>query len=413
MDLLKNLFKGDKVIWIIFLFLCVISVVEVFSAASTLTYKTGDHWAPITQHTVILLVGVLVVWITHKVNYRYFQAIPVFLVPISVILLVLVVATGAMTNGAARWMNIFGLQFQPSELAKMAVIIAVSYILAKNQEEDEANPRAFKYIMWITGLICALIAPENLSTAALLFGVVFLMMIIGRIPFRKLAILVGSIAAIGIFTIGVTMLVPDNTNIKLLHRMTTWKNRVFEFASPKKDIPAAKFDIDGDAQVAHANIAIATSNIIGKMPGNSVERDFLSQAFSDFIFAIIVEELGLIGGGFVVILYIWLLIRAGRIAQKAKGNFATFLVMGISLLLVSQAIMNMCVAVGLIPVTGQPLPLISKGGTSTLINCVYVGMILSVSRYTAKLEENSSSIDTKVEDTTINKEEIIAEESLA
>ncbi len=413
MDLLKNLFKGDKVIWIIFLFLCVISVVEVFSAASTLTYKTGDHWAPITQHTVILLVGVLVVWITHKVNYRYFQAIPVFLVPISVILLVLVVATGAMTNGAARWMNIFGLQFQPSELAKMAVIIAVSYILAKNQEEDEANPRAFKYVMWITGLICALIAPENLSTAALLFGVVFLMMIIGRIPFRKLAILVGSIAAIGIFTIGVTMLVPDNSDIKFLHRMTTWKNRVFEFASPKKDIPAAKFDIDGDAQVAHANIAIATSNIIGKMPGNSVERDFLSQAFSDFIFAIIIEELGLIGGGFVVILYIWLLIRAGRIAQKAKGNFATFLVMGISLLLVSQAIMNMCVAVGLIPVTGQPLPLISKGGTSTLINCVYVGMILSVSRYTAKLEDNSSSIDTKVEDTTINKEEIIAEESLA
>ena len=126
-----------------------------------------------------------------------------------------------MTNGAARWMNIFGLQFQPSELAKMAVIIAVSYILAKNQEEDEANPRAFKYIMWITGLICALIAPENLSTAALLFGVVFLMMIIGRIPFRKLAILVGSIAVIGIFTIGVTMLVPDNTNIKFLHRMTT------------------------------------------------------------------------------------------------------------------------------------------------------------------------------------------------
>lgn len=413
MDLLKNLFKGDKVIWIIFLFLCVISVVEVFSAASTLTYKTGDHWAPITQHTVILLVGVLVVWITHKVNYRYFQAIPVFLVPISVILLVLVVATGAMTNGAARWMNIFGLQFQPSELAKMAVIIAVSYILAKNQEEDEANPRAFKYIMWITGLICALIAPENLSTAALLFGVVFLMMIIGRIPFRKLAILVGSLFAIGIFIIGISMLVPDNTDIKFLHRMTTWKNRVFEFASPKKDIPAAKFDIDGDAQVAHANIAIATSNIIGKMPGNSVERDFLSQAFSDFIFAIIIEELGLIGGGFVVILYIWLLIRAGRIAQKAKGNFATFLVMGISLLLVSQAIMNMCVAVGLIPVTGQPLPLISKGGTSTLINCVYVGMILSVSRYTAKLEENSSSIDTKVEDTTINKEEIIAEESLA
>jgi len=413
MDLIKNLFKGDKVIWIIFLFLCVISVVEVFSAASTLTYKTGDHWGPITQHTVIMLVGVLVVWITHKVNYRYFQAIPVFLVPLSTILLVLVIVIGSMTNGAARWMSIFGLQFQPSELAKMAVIITVSYILAKSQEEDGANPKAFKYIMWITGGICTLIAPENLSTAALLFGVVFLMMIIGRIPFRKLAMLVGSIAAILILVIGITMLVPDNTDIKFLHRMGTWKNRIAGFAGPKKDIPAAKFDIDKDAQVAHANIAIATSNIIGKMPGNSIERDFLSQAFSDFIFAIIIEELGLLGGGFVVILYIWLLIRAGRIAQKAKGNFATFLVMGIALLLVSQAIMNMCVAVGLFPVTGQPLPLISKGGTSTLINCVYVGMILSVSRYTAKLEENENSKDVKVEDTTINKDEIIAEESLA
>jgi len=413
MDLLKNLFKGDKVIWIIFLFLCMISVIEVFSAASTLTYKTGDHWGPITQHTVIMLVGVLVVWITHKVNYRYFQVIPVFLVPISIVLLALVIAVGAMTNGAARWMNIFGLQFQPSELAKMAVIITVSYILAKNQEEDGANPRAFKYIMWITGLVCALIAPENLSTAALLFGVIFLMMVIGRIPFRKLAILVGSIAASLILIVGITMLIPDNSNIKFLHRMSTWKNRVIGFTSPKEDIPAAKFDIDKDAQVAHANIAIATSNIIGKMPGNSVERDFLSQAFSDFIFAIIIEELGLLGGGFVVILYIWLLIRAGRIAQKAKGNFATFLVMGIALLLVSQAIMNMCVAVGLIPVTGQPLPLISKGGTSTLINCVYVGMILSVSRYTAKLEENENSKDVTVEDTTINKDEIIAEESFA
>ncbi|WP_321519789.1 FtsW/RodA/SpoVE family cell cycle protein [uncultured Bacteroides sp.] len=412
MDLLKNLFKGDKVIWIIFLFLCVISVIEVFSAASTLTYKTGDHWGPITQHTVIMLVGVLVVWITHKVNYRYFQVIPVFLLPLSATLLLFVVVMGRMTNGAARWMSIFGLQFQPSELAKMAVIIAVSFILAKNQEEDGANPKAFKYVMWITGGICALIAPENLSTAGLLFGVVFLMMVIGRIPFRKLAVLVGSILAILILAVGATMLVPDKADDGVLHRMSTWKNRIIGFATPKKDIPAAKFDIDKDAQVAHANIAIATSNIIGKMPGNSIERDFLSQAFSDFIFAIIIEELGLVGGGFVVILYIWLLIRAGRIAQKAKGNFATFLVMGISLMLVSQAIINMCVAVGLFPVTGQPLPLISKGGTSTLINCVYVGMILSVSRYTAKLEENEIS-NAKTEDTSINKNEIIAEESLA
>ena len=152
-------------------------------------------------------------------------------------------------------------------------------------------------------------------------------------------------------------------------------------------MPAAKFDIDKDAQIAHARIAVATSNIVGKGPGNSVQRDFLSQAFSDFIFAIIIEELGLVGGAAVVFLYICLLIRVGRIAKKCDRTFPAFLVVGIALLLVSQAVFNMMVAVGLAPVTGQPLPLISKGGTSTLINCAYIGMILSVSRYTAKLDE--------------------------
>ena len=152
-------------------------------------------------------------------------------------------------------------------------------------------------------------------------------------------------------------------------------------------MPAAKFDIDKDAQIAHARIAVATSNVVGRGPGNSVQRDFLSQAFSDFIFAIIVEELGLIGGAFVVFLYVCLLIRVGRIAKKCDRTFPAFLIIGIALLLVSQAVFNMMVAVGLAPVTGQPLPLISKGGTPTLINCAYIGMILSVSRYTAKLEE--------------------------
>ena len=155
----------------------------------------------------------------------------------------------------------------------------------------------------------------------------------------------------------------------------------------KEEVPAAKFDIDKDAQIAHARIAIATSNVVGKGPGNSIQRDFLSQAFSDFIFAIVIEEMGLIGGVFVVFLYLWLLMRAGKIAQKCDRTFPAFLVMGIALLLVSQAILNMMVAVGLFPVTGQPLPLVSKGGTSTLINCAYIGMILSVSRYTAHLEE--------------------------
>lgn len=391
MDLLRNLFKGDRVIWIIFLCLCLISIIEVFSAASTLTYKTGDHWGPITQHSIILMVGVFIVILIHNINYKWFQVFPVFLVPISAALLAFVMLMGVITgdrvNGAARWMSFFGIQFQPSELAKMAVIIAVSFILSKTQTEDGANSKAFKYIMIITGFICALIAPENLSTAALLFGVVFLMMYIGKVVIRKLLSLMGVIMLCGGLMVAITLVVPEDTNIPFLHRLATWKSRIVGFADPKEDVPAAKFDIDKDAQIAHANIAIASSNVIGKMPGNSVQRDFLSQAFSDFIFAIIIEELGLLGGAFVVILYIWLLIRAGRIAQKCERTFPAFLVMGIALMLVSQAIMNMCVAVGLFPVTGQPLPLISKGGTSTLINCVYIGMILSVSRYTEKQEE--------------------------
>ena len=391
MDLLRNLFKGDRVIWIIFLCLCLISIIEVFSAASTLTYKTGDHWGPITQHSIILMVGVFIVILIHNINYKWFQVFPVFLVPISAALLAFVMLMGVITgdrvNGAARWMSFFGIQFQPSELAKKAVIIAVSFILSKTQTEDGANSKAFKYIMIITGFICALIAPENLSTAALLFGVVFLMMYIGKVAIRKLLSLMGVIMLCGGLMVAITLVVPEDTNIPFLHRLATWKSRIVGFADPKEDVPAAKFDIDKDAQIAHANIAIASSNVIGKMPGNSVQRDFLSQAFSDFIFAIIIEELGLLGGAFVVILYIWLLIRAGRIAQKCERTFPAFLVMGIALMLVSQAIMNMCVAVGLFPVTGQPLPLISKGGTSTLINCVYIGMILSVSRYTEKQEE--------------------------
>lgn len=394
MDLLKNIFKGDKVIWIIFLCLCLISIIEVFSAASTLTYKSGDHWGPITQHSIILMIGAIVVVLMHNIPYKWFQVFPVFLYPISVVLLAFVTLMGVITsdrvNGAARWMSFMGLQFQPSELAKMAVIIAVSFILSKKQDDEGANPKAFKYIMILTGLVCMLIAPENLSTAMLLFGVVVLMMFIGRVAFKKLAMLLGGLALAGCLGVIFLLAIPKDTDIPFLHRFDTWKSRITNFTE-KEEVPAAKFDIDKDAQIAHARIAIATSNVIGKAPGNSIQRDFLSQAFSDFIFAIIIEELGLVGGAFVVILYIWLLVRTGRIAQKCERTFPAFLVMGIALMLVSQAILNMMVAVGLFPVTGQPLPLISKGGTSTLINCAYIGMILSVSRYTAYLEEKKDN----------------------
>ena len=392
MDLIKDLFKGDKVIWIIFLFLCLISIVEVFSAASTLTYKSGDHWGPITQHSVILMVGAVIVVLVHNIPCKYFSVIPFFLLPLSCILLLFVMGMGIITgdrvNGAARWMTFFGIQFQPSELAKMAGIIVTAFILSKFQEEDGANPKAFKYIMWIIGIVFLLIAPENGSTAALLAGVVFLMMLIGRVPWKQIGKLVGTVGVVLTLLVSTIVIIPPSVyeNVPGTHRFSTWQSRIKGFFEDKGAIPAAKFDIDKDAQVAHANIAIATSHIVGKMPGNSVQRDFLSQAFSDFIFAIVIEELGLLGGAFIVMLYLWLLIRAGRIAKRSDKHFPAFLVMGIALLLVSQAMLNMMVAVGLFPVTGQPLPLISKGGTSTLINCAYIGMILSVSRYVAEKE---------------------------
>ena len=389
MDLIKDIFKGDKVIWIIFLVLCLISIVEVFSAASTLTYKSGDHWGPITQHSVIMMVGAFIVVLVHNIPCKYFRVLPFFLLPLSCILLLIVMVMGNYVNGAARWMSFAGVQFQPSELAKMAVIIVTAFILSRFQEEDNANPKAFKYIMWILVIVLALIAPENGSTAALLFGVVFLMMVIGRIPWKQLGMLIGvSLLLLSIFG-GIIMVTPASKyrDLPMMHRVETWQNRIKGHFENKEAVPAAKFDIDKDAQIAHANIAIATSHVIGKMPGNSVQRDFLSQAFSDFIFAIIIEELGLLGGAFIVMLYLWLLIRAGKIAKRCEKTFPAFLIMGIAMLLVAQAMLNMMVAVGLFPVTGQPLPLISKGGTSTLINCAYIGLMLSVSRYVADKEE--------------------------
>lgn len=398
MDLLRNIFKGDKVVWIIFLCLCLISVVEVFSASSTLVYKSGDHWGPIKQHSIFLGVGALVVIVFHSIPHSKFRYLSYPLLLFSGVCLLLLLAFDHLNiagllviekvNEAGRWIRLFGVQFQPSEFAKMAVIIATALNLARGQGEEGLTQKAFKYIMVLAGGTCVLILPENYSTAALLFCTIYLMLFIGRLSMRMWLLLGGGIGGVGALFVAFLLLTPNPTleKIPMGHRFTTVKSRIADFAR-RDEIPPAKFDIDGDAQVAHARIAVASSHFIGKGPGNSVQRDFLSQAFSDFIYAIIIEELGLAGGIFVVALYLWLLIRVGRIARKCDHNFPAFLVLGIGLLLVIQAMFNMMVAVGVVPVTGQPLPLISRGGTSTIINCVYIGMILSVSRYTAQLEE--------------------------
>ena len=399
MDLLRNIFKGDKVVWIIFLCLCVISVIEVFSASSTLAYKTGDHWAPITRHAGFLMVGAVLVWFFHRIPYHWYQLFPRLLLPVAGVFLILLLAfdnlhVGSIlviekTNEAGRWVKFFGVPFQPSEFAKMGVIIATAWRLSRGQNEQGADPKAFKYIMWVAGVTCVLILPENYSTAVLLFGVVFLMMFVGRVQARKLLTLGGGLVAAATLFVAFLFVTPNDTleKIPLGHRFTTVKSRIANFTSNDK-VPPAKYDMSGNGrQVGNARIAVATSGFLGKGPGNSVQRDFLSQAYSDFIFAIIIEELGLIGGISVVFLYLWLLIRCWRIANRCERTFPAFLVLGVGLLLIVQAMFNMMVAVGLAPVTGQPLPLISRGGTSTLINCVYIGIILSVSRYTIELKE--------------------------
>lgn len=404
-----NLFKGDKVIWMVFFFLCMISIVEVFSASSNLTYKSQNYVGPIAFHTITIIIGAAMAVVTLNIPCRYFKLMTPFLLVITGITLLWVLVGGESINGANRVISLpGGVTFQPSEIAKGTMVLITAQILSAMQREDGADKKAFKYILWIVIPTAFLIGIENLSTAALLLAVIFLMMFIGRVPMVQLGKLLGfsGLLLAGfltlIFTLGsigesdennkqTVEAVANNgeTDTKVIkgggvfHRFVTWRNRIVKHLN-KKDIAPDEYDLDKDAQVAHANIAIVSSNIIGKGPGQSVERDFLSQAFSDFIFAIVIEELGIFGAAFVVFLYIVLLYRTARIASQCENNFPAFLVMGLALLLVLQAAFNMLVAVGIAPVTGQPLPLISKGGTSTIINCAYVGVILSVSRSAKK-----------------------------
>lgn len=391
MEFLNRVFRGDKVVWVVFMILLLISVVEVFSAASMLTYGKSDYWWPIRQHSVNLLLGFVVVYVLHLFPYRYYKAVPILLVPISIGMLAWVLLKGTAVNNAARWIDLGFITIQPSELAKVGVIMGTAFILSRTQSDEGAHPNALKWVLGMTGVVCLLIAPENLSTAALLFGVVLIMLYVGRVPWHQLGKLFAGIG-IAIALFGSLLLLPYKTLDSLpgLNRLTTWKARIERFVSGSDPVPAAQFKMtDENFQETHATMAIASSNIIGRGPGNSVERDYLPQAYSDFIYAIIIEELGLLGGAGVVLLYIILLVRAAKIAQRCRSYFPAFLVMGCALMLVAQAMLNMMVAVGLFPVTGQPLPLISRGGTSTIINCGYVGMILSVSYYTEKMNRDA------------------------
>lgn len=417
---LGNLFKGDKVIWMIFFILAIVSIVEVYSASSQLSYKKGNYISPILWHSIYLLVGVVVMIVTLQIRPRYFKVITAFMVIASIIMLIWATFFGERANDASRWIIILGIKFQPSEIAKGALVLATAKILSDMQTETGCDKRAIKYIGIICVFIIGLIMLENLSTAIILCAVVYMMMIVGRVPASQLGKIMGVCLLGVVFIVFMVMalgkeetpttadeaaqteLVAENVDTQnnqkssgLLHRFGTWKGRIKKFTksiSSDEEIKPEDIDLDKDAQVAYANIAIATSNIIGKGPGNSVECDFLSQAFSDFIYAIIIEELGLLGAFIIAALYIILLFRAGHIANNCENSFPAYVVMGLALLMVTQALFNMGVAVGLAPVTGQPLPLVSRGGTSNIITCFYFGMMLSISRFTKKRNAEKKEI---------------------
>ena len=393
MGLVNKLFRGDRSVWIIFMFLCLVSLVEVYSATSTLAYKNTHFWVPIVRHASFLLAGFAAVLLLHNIPSKYYS-IAIVLLPISMIMLLVTPFIGVSANDAHRWLSFMGIQFQPSEFAKLACVVFVAFMLSK---QDRFTPDK---TFWITiigiAITCLLILPENFSTAFLLFVVCILMMFVGQAPLKKMGLVLVALVLGGGIMLAAFKYIPDDfANKYMPDRFVTWKGRLEDF---NKDKGESKFVInDENFQVNHAKIAIARGGIVGNLPGRSIQRDFLPQAYSDFIYAIIIEELGLIIGGIgVLMLYVILMFRVAIIARRCEKLFPKYLALGCGLLIVIQAFINMAVAVNLIPVTGQPLPLISRGGTSTMLTCFYFGIILSVSRFGAGMGEEVENAESEV-----------------
>ena len=391
MGLINKLFKGDRSIWIIFMLLCLVSLVEVYSATSTLAYKNTHFYTPIVRHATFLLMGFAAVLVLHHIPSKYY-AIAILLLPFSIALLAITPFLGLKINEAYRFLSVMGVQFQPSEFGKMACIIFVAFMLSK--QERFSPHKTFWIILIGVSITCALILPENFSTSFLLFLVCLLMMFIGQAPLKKMVLLIVFLALLGGLSFSVLRFTPDEfAREHFPNRFWTWKERIDEHFD--RDKTSNKYVINDDNfQVNHAKIAIARGGLFGKLPGRSIQRDFLPQAYSDFIYAIIIEEMGLVIGGVgVLMLYIFLMFRVAIIARRCEKLFPKYLALGCGLLIVIQAFINMAVAVNLIPVTGQPLPLISRGGTSTMLTCFYFGIILSVSRFGAGMGEEEDEIE--------------------
>jgi cell division protein FtsW len=359
----KNL-QGDKVIWAVVFALSLISILVVYSSIGTLAYKKtqSPEWLLI-KHTVTVIAGLAAMWFAHKVDYRYYSKISKVALWVSIPLLIYTFTSGTTINDAARWISvpIVG-SFQPSDFASLALIVNLASMLAKRQQNIDDIKESLIPILFWCGMICGLIALTNMSTAVLLLITCLLIMFIGRVPTKYLAMLmfVGVLFGALAYQFGV--------------RGGTVRSRINDFVAVyegKKELPF---------QAKHARIAVATGGVTGKGPGNSDQRNILPHPYSDFVYAIVIEEYGLTGGVVVIALYLILLHRGMKAAYNSERAFGGLLSAGLSFDLVCQAMVNMGVVVGLGPITGQPLPLVSMGGTSMVFTGLALGIVLSVSR---------------------------------
>lgn len=379
---LFNYLKGDKVIWAIMLLLSLISILVVYSSIVTLAYKfkQGNTEYYLYKHVVIIAMGFGLAYLFHKIKYTVFSRIAQIGFVLSIPLLLYTLLSGVSKGEANRWLEIpgIGLTFQTSDVAKLMLIMYVARVLTTKQEQLVEFKAVLKYLLVPIGIICALILPANFSTAALLFLNCMFLMFIGRIKLKFMLYIIGACMVFALL-LGVVVYQFPNA----IPRGTTWKARIENFS---------KGDSKSNYQSEQAKIAIATGGVIGKGPGKSIQRAFLPQASSDFIYAIIIEEYGLALGFLMLFLYMIFLFRGIKIMRDTDKTFGGYLASGLTFSLVFQALINMAVAVNLFPVTGQPLPLVSMGGTSIWFTCIAIGIILSVSRSGEdKTEENLES----------------------
>ena len=362
--------KGDRVIWMVILILSVISLLAVYSSSQSLAFRSQNNSTTyyLIKQMIILTLGLFVIILTHNIPYRYFSKLAQILLIISIPLLIITLLSGRDVNSARRWLDVPGTGFtiQPSDFARIALIMFVARILSQRQDRLKNYKEVFLPVILAVIAVCFLIVPANFSTAAILMITSLVLMFIGRVPVKYLLVFATGMALLFVIFLQIMKV------LDVEGRRSTWGNRIESFLNDEDESV-------NNYQVNRAKVAIVNGGLVGKGPGNSVQKEKLPQANSDFIYAIIIEEYGLIGGLIVLALYLWLLFRTSLIVRKSNRTFAAFVSIGLCLMIVFQAMINMAVAVNLVPVTGQPLPFISSGGSSVLFTSIALGVILSVS----------------------------------